>query len=112
MAVGPPSRARGPDLRVPNPLRSVRKGGFPTAVNASAFDARSLLLPVTMQATTRSLDFARDDSGWGGLKLRGQNTHSNFAKGAKLEWGTRRCRALLGLDGSETRPYTAGGGCQ
>jgi hypothetical protein len=30
-----------------------------------------------------------EDRGWGGLKLQGQNTHSNFAKGAKLEWGTR-----------------------
>ena len=59
-----------------------------------------------------------------------EKVDSNFAKGAKLEWGTRRnqdgapaemkvtetrCRALLGLDGSETRPYTVGGwavGCQ
>ena len=26
---------------------------------------------------------------WGGLKFRDQNPHSNFAKSAELEWGTR-----------------------
>jgi hypothetical protein len=49
----------------------------------------------------------RDDRGWGGLKLRGQNTHSNFAKGAKLEWGTRGCflPSFARLGRWDTCPY-------
>jgi len=69
-----------------------------------AFDARSLFVPVTMQRNSRSafdspslalgvrsgqaLDFAQDDNGWGVLNLQGQNPHPNFAKNAKLGWGT------------------------
>jgi hypothetical protein len=37
-------------------------------------------------------DFARDDSGWGVLNLQDGNPHPNFAKGAKLEWGTLEIR--------------------
>jgi hypothetical protein len=36
---------------------------------------------------------ARNDNGWGVLNLLGQSRHPNFAKGAKLEWGTRHPRA-------------------
>ena len=62
-------------------------------------------MPVAMQASTRSLDFARDDRGWGGLKVRGQNPHSDFAKGAKSGWGSRRgasgAELLLGWAGCD-----------
>ena len=77
---------------------------LPSQATTFVFDSRSLFVPVTMQTKSRSpfdspsltlsvrpgqaLDFARDDNGWGGLNLHGQNPHSNFAKSAKLEWGT------------------------
>ena len=55
-----------------------------------AFDARSLFVSVTAYDASNTVPrFARDDSGLVGLKLRGQNSHPNFAKSAKSGWGTR-----------------------